>query len=361
MSINSLKPTEFPFKRLSSLPQLTYALENLAISIATMMTACVDCILTLYVWIPLGIARSVIQNLIAPLLRFLTAPPTSAASGEMQMQIILPQVIVISGASSGIGASLVKTYAGPNNILVLLARNPARLNQVAKLARSAGCKAVEIHSIDYAHDGAENSIRNVIQTAHQKYGSIDLVISNAGTATFTDDDPHGPEPWGEKTAQRLIKINITSTYAFIMTAWELMKKQRSGNICIISSVLGIASPPECAVYAATKANLKMFAESLRSLSMAYGIRVSCICPGFIESGMTDDMLAAGSSMPLFARASSDHMAQRIKDAIEGEQAAAIWPVTHGLPLVVAGRLNWLNADLSRWLISKVGVAGQMVS
>ncbi|KNZ53153.1 hypothetical protein VP01_3326g2 [Puccinia sorghi] len=354
MSINSLKPTEFPFKRLSSLPQLSYALENLVISIVTVITACVDCILTLYVWIPLGITRSVIQNLIAPLLRFLTAPPASAASGEKQMQIILPQVIVISGASSGIGASLVRTYAGPNNILVLLARNPARLNQVAKLARTAGCKAVETHSIDYAHEGAENSIRNVIQTAHQKYGSIDLVISNAGTSTFTDDDPHGPEPWGEKTAQRLIKINIISTYAFIMTAWELMKKQRSGNVTI-------ASPPECAVYAATKTNLKMFAESLRSLSMAYGIRVSCICPGFVETGMTDDLLAAGSSMPVFARASSDHMAQRIKDAIEGEQASAIWPITHALPLVVASRLNSLNADLSRWLISKTGVAGQMIS
>ena len=168
-------------------------------SIATIITACADCILTLYLWIPLGLTRSLIQNGLTPLLRFLTSQPHSTGSNiaeTRQAQIILPRVIVISGASSGIGASLVKTYAAPNNILVLLARNPARLNQVAKLARTAGCKAVETHSIDYAHDGAESSIKKAIQTAHQKYGSIDLAISNAGTATFTDDDPNGPEPWG---------------------------------------------------------------------------------------------------------------------------------------------------------------------
>jgi short-subunit dehydrogenase len=104
-----------------------------------------------------------------------------------------------------------------------------------------------------------------------------------------------------------------------------------------------------------------FSQSLRALSTAYGIRVSCICPGFIETGMAGDLLAAGSSVPSFMLASSDQMAQRIKEAIEDEQPGAIWPLSHGLPLVALGRLNWLNADLSRWLMSKIGVAGQMVT
>ncbi|KAA1078532.1 hypothetical protein PGTUg99_008020 [Puccinia graminis f. sp. tritici] len=357
MSVNSLRPSEFPFKNFSSWPQLSYALENLAISIATIITAFADCILTLYLWIPLGLTRSLIQNIINPMLWFLSSQPQPGYEAE----IIAARVIVISGASSGIGASLVKTYAGPNNVLILLARNPARLNQAAKMARAAGCKAVETHSIDYSHDGAETSIKQVIQGAHQKYGSIDLAISNAGTATFTDDNPHGPEPWGEKAAQRITKINVTSTYAFIMTAWELMKKQRSGDICIISSAAAFAGPPEFAAYAATKANLMTFSQSLRALSTPYGIRVSCICPGFIESGMSGDLLAAGSSVPGFMLANTGDMAQRIKEAVDGEQACAIWPISHALPLIMASRLNWLNGDLSRWLMSKMGVAGQMVT
>ncbi|OAV88349.1 hypothetical protein PTTG_01975 [Puccinia triticina 1-1 BBBD Race 1] len=357
MSVNSLIPSEFPFKNFSSWPQFSYALENLAISIATIISALADCILTLYLWIPLGLTRSLIQNVLEPLLWFLTSQPNPGP----EAQIIVPRVVVISGASSGIGASLVKRYAGPDSILVLLARNPARLNQVAKMARTAGCKAVETHSIDYAHDDAEKSIKQVIQAAHQKYGSIDLAISNAGTATFTDDNPHGPEPWGEKAAQRITKINVSSTYAFIMCAWELMKKQRSGNICIISSIVAFAGPPEFAAYAATKANLMAFSQSLRALSTPYGIRVSCICPGFIESGMSGDLLAAGSSVPGFLLADSDDMAQRIKQAVDGEQAGVVWPISHGLPLIMASRLNWLNGDLSRWVMSKMGVAGQMVS
>ncbi|KAI9604027.1 hypothetical protein H4Q26_003637 [Puccinia striiformis f. sp. tritici PST-130] len=337
IAINSLEAPEFPFKRVSALPHFSYAIENLIMSIATIITAFADCILTLYVWIPLGIARSLLQNVVEPLLRILTKSQGEAVHPSTEQGAA--RVIVLSGASSGIGASLVQTYAGPNTILVLLARNPARLNQIAKIARNAG----------------------FIQSAHKRYGSIDLVLSVTGTVTFTDDDPRGPEQWGENTVKRLTKINVTSTNTFIMTAWELMKKQRSGSICIISSSVAFQGPPQFAVYAATKANLLSFAQSLRSLSTPYGIRVSCICPGFIESGMTGDMLAAGSSMPGFGLADSNQMAQRIKDAVDGEQAGVIWPISHVLPLVMASRLNWLNGDLARWVASKVGVTGQMVS
>ncbi|KAA1077969.1 hypothetical protein PGT21_025399 [Puccinia graminis f. sp. tritici] len=370
IAINGLAPPEFPFKRLGSLPSLSYALENLIISIGTIITAFLDCILTLYVWIPLGLARSLLQNLIQPFLRAISSqqqqPHDSSSSDQHHHPTSSPsssnpRVIILSGASSGIGASLVQTYAGPNTILVLLARNPARLNQIAKVARNAGCRAVETHSIDYSHDDAEQAIKLVITNAHQKYGSIDLLLSVTGTVTFTDDDPLGPQQWGENTVKRLNKINVTSTYTFIMTAWELMKKQRSGNICILSSSVAFQGPPQFAVYAATKANLLSFSQSLRALSRPYGIRVSCICPGFIESGMTGDMLAAGSSMPSFGLADPSQMAQRIKLAVDQEQPGVIWPISHVLPLVMASRLNWLNAELARWVASKIGVTGQMVS
>ncbi|PLW30006.1 hypothetical protein PCASD_15780 [Puccinia coronata f. sp. avenae] len=358
IAINGLEPPQFPYTSVSALPHLSYALENLVISIGSIIAAVADCILTLYVWIPIGLARSLYHNLLQPLVRLLTT------SGQSSLTVNpggAARVIVLSGASSGIGASLVQTYASPNTILVLLARNPARLSQIEKVARNAGCRAVETHSIDYAHDGAENAIKQVIQSAHQKYGSIDLVLSVAGTVTFTDDDPRGPEQWGENTVKRLTKINVTSTNSFIMAAWEIMKKQRSGNICIISSSVAFQGPPQFAVYAATKAHLLSFAQSLRALSRPYGIGVTCICPGFVESGMTGDMLAAGSSMPAFSLADPDQMALRIKHAVDADQPGVIWPVSHVLPLVMAARLNWLNAELARWVAAKVGVTGQMVS
>lgn len=354
--VNSLEPTEFPFKRLSAWPRFSYAIENLIVSVATLFVSLADCLLTLYVWTPLGLIHSFLHHVVHPFLEVIRSQPE-----HQRLNRPRGKVIVISGASSGIGASLVRLYAEPENVLILLARNPSRLNQVAKLARGAGSKAVEIHSIDYSHEGAENSIKQAIQGAHRKYGSIDIVFSVAGTVTFTDDDPHGPEPWGANTAKRLTKVNLASTYTFIMTAWELMKDQRGGKICIISSSSAFYAPPQFALYSAAKANLLSFSQSLRSLSSPYGIQVSCICPGFIESGMASDMLAAGSTMPAFMLAKTTHMAERIKKAVDEEQPVAIWPINQVLPLVMASRLNYLNSDFFRWVSSKIGITGRMVS
>merc|ERR1712226_1272413 len=140
-----------------------------------------------------------------------------------------------------------------------------------------------------------------------------------------------------------------------MGAWELMKRQKSGNICIISSSVAFHGPAQFAAYAATKANLLTFSQSLRSLSTPYGIRVSCICPGFIKSGMTGDMSAAGSSMPIFTMADTNRMAERVKEAVDGQQSVVIWPISHVLPILAASRLNWLNGELVRWVASRIGV------
>ena len=208
IAVNGLEAPHFPYKSLSALPNLSYAIENLIISIGTIIAAFADCILTLSVWIPLGLARSVYHQVLQPLQRALT----SRSSPAIELQEAA-RVIVLSGASSGIGASLVQTYAGPNTILILLARNPARLNHIAKVARNAGCRAVETHSIDYSHDGAETSIKQVIQAAHHRHGSIDLVLSVAGTVTFTDDDPHGPEQWGEHVSPPLGLLHYKAEYS----------------------------------------------------------------------------------------------------------------------------------------------------
>lgn len=357
---SSLETPEFPFKKISSFPKLSYALENLIISFVTLFAAFIDCTLTLYVWLPVGLARSFWENVvnISFFTRLYSRRRMRRSPNGTQDKT---QVIVISGASSGIGASLVKKYANPNNVLILLARNPTRLNQIAKIARILGCKSVETHSIDYSHETAQNSIRDLIQSSHQKYGSIDIVFSNAGTSTFTDDDPHGPQAWGEKTVQRLNKINVLSTYTFIMTAWEIMKKQRSGNICIISSILAFQGPPEFAGYSGTKANLLTFSQSLRSLSTPYGIQVNCICPGFVKTGMSMDLLAAGSTVPQLLMGDSNDCAKRIKAAVDENHSAVIWPISHALPGILGSRFNWLNSDLFRWAFSKAGLNGQVVT
>ncbi|MBW0475301.1 hypothetical protein O181_015016 [Austropuccinia psidii MF-1] len=356
---NQLEPTRFPFRNPKNLPHLSYSIQNFLVSFMTLCIAISDCLVTFYIWIPIGFLRSLLDKIILPIANSFLVKKTDHQLNDSQLSN--HKVILISGASSGIGASLTNLYSQPGNIVILLARDPGRLNHIAKIARNRGAKIVETHSIDYTHEQADDMIHKVIHSACQNYGSIDLAVSLTGTVTFTDDDPMGPEPWGEETAKRLNKINISSTYTFIMAAWEVMKKQRSGKICIISSSLAMYCPPQFALYGATKANLLSFSQSLRSLSTPYGIQVNCICPGFIESGMVHDMLSAGSIMPKKLLADPHNMAKRIDEAVKQNEAVVIWPISQVLPLVMAGRMNWLNGDLSRWMTSKIGITGHMVS
>ncbi|KAH9819060.1 hypothetical protein DFH28DRAFT_957510 [Melampsora americana] len=353
---NKLQSPLFPYTRLSSNPDVFYALENLVISFLSLITSLLDFLFTLYVWIPIGIFKSLSQDLINPFIRFFNQDHHLTSSYSTP-----PRVVIISGGSSGIGAHLVQLYACPQTVLIILGRDLERLEHVAKVAKSLGCASLETHSIDFAHQEAEEKIKRVIEEVKEKYGTIDEIFSVAGTVTFTDDQEGEAERWGAKTAKRLTQVNVASTYAFIMTGWEIMKTQRHGKICIIASSAALFGPPQFAFYGASKANLLSFSQSLRSISSPYKIQVNCICPGFIESGMTGDMLSAGSTMPPMMLADTLQMAQRIRRAIHQDQAVVVWPLNQVLPLLLASKLNWLNADLGRWVASKIGVTGEMVS
>ncbi|KAG0146518.1 hypothetical protein CROQUDRAFT_44349 [Cronartium quercuum f. sp. fusiforme G11] len=355
IAVNKLKQPTFPYARLDALPDLSYAFENLLVSFLTLITSLLDYVFTLFVWIPLGLLRTISEGVVDPLSRYFTQDPPRISITTP------PRVVVISGGSSGIGANLVQAYACSQTALVILGRDEDRLSQIAKVAKSLGCTTVETFSIDYAHEAAEDAIKTVLLNTRERYGVIDEVFAVTGTVTFTDDQHGQPQKWGANTAKRLNTVNVMSTYTFIMQSWEIMMMQKSGKICIISSSAALFGPPQFAVYGATKANLFSLSQSLRALSTPYGVRVSCICPGFIESGMTADMLAAGSTMPAAMLADTSQMADRIRRAVQKEQAVVLWPLNQVLPLMMASRLNWLNADIGRWVASKIGVTGHMVS
>lgn len=352
---NKLQSPIFPYARFSSNPDLFYATENLLISFLSIITSSLDFFFTLSVWIPIGVMKTVSESFVKPLIRLFNQ------DSSISSYTAPPRVVIISGASSGIGAHLVQLYACPQTVLIILGRDEQRLEHVAKVAKSLGCASLETHSIDYAHDDAEEKIKSVMNQAREKYGVIDEIFSVTGTVTFTDDQEGEAERWGAKTAKRLTQVNVASTYAFIMNGWEIMKTQRHGKICIIASSAALFGPPQFALYGASKANLLSFSQSLRSLSTPYRIQVNCVCPGFIESGMTGDMLSAGSTMPPMMLADTLQMAQRIRRAVIEDQAVVIWPLNQVLPLLLASKLNPLNADIGRWVASKIGVTGEMVS
>lgn len=187
-----------------------------------------------------------------------------------------PEGIVITGASSGIGAALARLYARPGARLALTGRDAARLSEVAAACRARGA-TVEEHTIDVTNAEAMKALINAFATT----GRLDLVIANAGVSGgFRNWDEFGTY------VRRVTDINIGGVLNTVNPAIPIMARQRSGQIAIVSSIAGFLALPGAVPYSATKQFARAYAEELRGRLAPEGIRVSAICPGFVVSRMT---------------------------------------------------------------------------
>ncbi len=192
-----------------------------------------------------------------------------------------PRSILITGASSGIGAALACEYAGPGRALFLGGRNEARLAAVADDCRTRGATA-EVAAIDVA-DGA--AIAQWISQADDRV-PLDLVIANAGVSAGTGT---AGEPLDQ--AQRIMAINVDGVINPVHPALERFTlrqgSDRKGQIAMMSSLASFRGFAGAPAYCASKAAIRNYGEGLRNAYARAGIGVSVICPGFVHSRMTE--------------------------------------------------------------------------
>lgn len=186
--------------------------------------------------------------------------------------------IVLTGASSGIGAALACDYAAEGVRLALIGRNGARLASVADNCRGKGAD-VDAAAIDIT----ERPVFEEWLRTQDDRRSIDLVIANAGVALERGRDLADGEP-----LRRTMAINVDGTLNTILPLLPAMRARRAGQIGIVSSLAGFFGLPRAAGYNASKAAGRVLAETLRIQLKADNIGVSAICPGFVESGITRD-------------------------------------------------------------------------
>ncbi len=190
----------------------------------------------------------------------------------------IQSTIVITGATSAIGAALAVAYARPGVQLVLHGRNALRLEEVADGARALGAQ-VELLSFDL-RDFA------TLRDALSRLPVIDLLILNAGINTSTGPDGQA-EPWDEVEA--LLDVNLKSAMVAVHAVYPAMRARGHGQIALISSLAAYFGLPVTPAYSASKAGLKAYGEALRGWLMPYGIKVSVVMPGYVKSAMCDDM------------------------------------------------------------------------
>lgn len=184
-----------------------------------------------------------------------------------------PFTILITGASSGIGAALAREYAAPGVRLLLVGRNIQRLEQVAAECRESGA-AVVVQCLDLGRADTPELIRQLCA------GEIlDLVIASAGLNSAVSSS--GMEEW--QAAADVIRVNMLGSMATVYGALPFMR--RGGRIALLSSLAAWHGLPYTPAYSASKAALRCYGEALQGNLELQEIGVSVVMPGCVESPM----------------------------------------------------------------------------
>lgn len=182
----------------------------------------------------------------------------------------MPDVALITGASSGLGALFAQRLAARGADLVLVARRLDRMESLANRLRATG-RQVEIISLDLAVDGAVDQLMSVIRA---KGLTVERLINNAGYglrgefAQMSEGDIAG-----------MIALNIATVTRLARAVLPEMIARRSGGVLNIASTAAFQPGPNMAVYYATKAFVLSWSEALHEEVKPDGVRVSCLCPG----------------------------------------------------------------------------------
>jgi NADP-dependent 3-hydroxy acid dehydrogenase YdfG len=190
------------------------------------------------------------------------------------------KVVVITGASSGLGEATARLLSSQGASVVLGARRVDRLKSLADELTKRGGKALAVATDVTKSD----QVRSLVDASVQKFGRIDVMINNAGLMPLSLLERLKIDDWN-----RMIDVNIKGVLYGIAAALPHMKKQKSGHIINVSSVAGHEVRPGSVVYSATKHAVRVISEGLRQEVKPYNIRTTVISPGAVATELPNSI------------------------------------------------------------------------
>jgi 3-oxoacyl-[acyl-carrier protein] reductase len=182
--------------------------------------------------------------------------------------------ILITGATGGIGYSLVKKFYEQGSVILATGTNENKLDKLQKEFTNIKTKPFKLDQ--------HNEIEKFIDTCHLELGGIDVLINNAGITIDNLSIRLTNENW-----KKVIDINLTSTFLMCKQTIKKMLKNKQGKIINITSIVAHTGNLGQANYAASKAGIIGFSKSLAIEYAKKNININCISPGFIQTEMTD--------------------------------------------------------------------------
>jgi short-subunit dehydrogenase len=198
------------------------------------------------------------------------------------------KVVIITGASSGIGAATALRLARDGSRLTLAARRLERLEQVAAQVQALGGEALLVQVDVCKHE----DIQRMVQATLERWGRIDVLINNAGIG----NEP----PLREMTTEdieRRIHTNLIAVIEGAQAVLPVMLRQKAGQIINVSSIAGLVATPGSELYCAGKFGVIGFTEALHRDLLGSGVRVSAFCPGFTPTEISPILQAHAEGQP----------------------------------------------------------------
>lgn len=195
----------------------------------------------------------------------------------------MDKIILVTGASSGIGEGIARELGGAGAKVLLGARRLERIEAVAAKIRGAGGIA-EAHTLDVTD---RRSMDAFVRAAMESWGRVDVLINNAGVMPLSPMSAGKQDEW-----ERMVDVNIKGVLWGIGAVLPVMEAQRSGQIINIGSIGAHHVVPTGAVYCATKFAVRAISDGLRQEST--NIRVTCVNPGVVESELASTITHEGT-------------------------------------------------------------------
>jgi short-subunit dehydrogenase len=231
------------------------------------------------------------------------------------------RTVLITGASSGLGAEMARQLAAKGHDLALCARRAEKLESLrAEIAASHPERRVEVRVLDVNDD---DQVFEVFRAFKNDFGSIDRIIINAGLGKGA---PLGTGRWDANRETAM--TNFVAALAQSEAAMEIFREQNAGHFVMISSMSAMRGMPKAmTTYAATKAGVASIAEGLRYELYGKPIKVTVLYPGYIASEMNEGVSARTTLM-----VSTEKGVRAMVDAIEKEKDSACVPALPWAPM-----------------------------